>query len=77
LDNPYESEDECEADDESDIAQFSGFKGSESPEHNFVSATLNVPGLIRPIWKSMNLAENWLVTGSAMETRRNKGNNKK
>jgi len=77
LDNPNESEDNCGADDESDIEWCIGIKASESPEHRIVSATSNVPGLIRPTQKSMKQAQKWLVTVSAKETRRNKGNKKK
>jgi hypothetical protein len=45
----------------------------EFREQQDVSAAPNVPGLIRPIWKSKRYAENVLVTVNAMETRRNKG----
>jgi len=48
----------------------------ESPEHWVVSAALNVPGLIRPTWQSMNQAQMGLMTVTAMETMRNKGNKK-
>jgi len=57
LDNPNESEDECEADDESDTESCSGIKVSESPEHRVVSAAPNVLVLIRPTWKSMKQGE--------------------
>jgi hypothetical protein len=76
LDNPNESEDKCEADDESDPEPCSGIKASESPEHRVVGAAPNVPGLFRPTRKSMKQAETGLVTVSTMETRRNKRNKK-
>ena len=74
--NPNESENDSEADVESDIEPSFGIKASESPEHCVVSAAPNVPGLIRPTLKLMKQAEKGLVTVSAMETRRNKGNKK-
>jgi len=77
FDNPNNSEGDCKADDESDIEPHNGIKDSESPEHWVVSATPNVPGLIRPTWRSKTLAEMGLMTVSAMETRKNKGNKKK
>jgi len=52
LDNPNDSEDDCAADDKSDIEQNNGIKDSERPEQQDVSAAPNVPGLVRPIRKS-------------------------
>jgi hypothetical protein len=51
LDNANDSEDECEADDESDIEPGSGITASESPQHRVVSAAQNVPGLLGPTQK--------------------------
>jgi len=77
LDNPNDSEDDCAADDESDIEQYNGIKDSECPEQQDVSAVPNVPGLVRPTRKSKTQAEKLLVTVNAVETRRNKGGKKK
>jgi len=77
LDNPNESEEGCEADDESDMEPDIGINALESQEHWVVSAALNVAGLIRPTWRSMKNTEMGLTTVSAMETRRNKGNRKR
>jgi len=77
LDNPNDSEDHCEAHDNSDMEQCSGLKASEILEHHVVNAMPNVPGLIWPTQKAMKQAEKVLVTVSAMETRRNMGNKKK
>jgi hypothetical protein len=74
LDNPNGSEDECEADDESDTEPSSGINASESPEHQVVSAAPNVPELIWPTRKLMKQADKVLVMVSTMETRRNKRN---
>jgi len=77
LDNTNDSEENCEADDESNIEPDNDIKASESPEDWVVSGARNIPGLIWPTWRSMKKAENGLITVSAMETRRNKGNRKK
>jgi hypothetical protein len=73
LDNPNDSEDDCAADDESDIGPDNGIEDPECPEQQDVSAAPNVPGLVRPTRKSQRQAEMLLVTGNAVETRRNKG----
>jgi len=52
LDNPNDSEDDWEADDESDMELHNGIEDSETLEQRDVSATPNVPGLIRPIRRS-------------------------
>jgi hypothetical protein len=49
LDNPNDSEDDWETDDESDMEQDNSSENSDTPEVQNVSATPNVPGLIRPI----------------------------
>jgi len=77
LDNPNDSEDECAADDESDIGPNNGIEDPECPEQHHVSAALTVPGLVWPTRKSTRQAENLLVTVNAVETRRNKGGKKK
>jgi len=77
VDNPIESEDECVADNESDIEPWSGITSLESPWHHVLSAAPNVPGLIRLIRKSMKLAETGLVPVSTIETRRNNGKKQK
>jgi len=69
---PNDSEDDCAADDESDIEQNNGIEDSESPEQQDVSAAPNVPGLVWPTRKSKRQAEKVLVTVNAVETRRNK-----
>jgi len=77
LDNPNDSEDDCAADDESDIEQYNSIEDSECPQQHDVSAAPNVPGLVQPTRKSKRQAEKVLVTVSAVETRRNKGGKKK
>jgi len=77
LDNPIESEEDCTVDDESDIEQNNGIEDPECPEQQDVSTTPNVPGLVRPTWKSKRQAEKLLVMVNAAETRRNKGGKKK
>jgi len=77
LDNPNDSEDDCAADDESDIEHNNGIEDAECPEQQDVSAPPNVPGLVRPTRKSKRHAEKALVMVNAVETRRNKGGKKK
>jgi len=77
LDNPNDSEEDCAADDESDIEHNNGIEDPECPEQQDVSATPNVPGLVRPTRKSKRQAEKVLVTVIAVETRRNKRGKKK
>jgi len=48
LNNPNQSEDDCEADNESDVEQDNCFEDLECPEQQDVCATPNVPGSIRP-----------------------------
>jgi len=52
LDNPVDNEEDCAADDESDIQQNNGIEDPECPEQQDVSAAPNVPRLVRPTWKS-------------------------
>jgi len=77
LDNPKDSEEDCAADDESDIEHNNGIEDPECREQQDVSAAPNVPGLVRSTWKSKRQAEKVLVTVNAVETRRNKGGKKK
>ena len=74
MDNPNDSEDNCEADVKSDMELDNGMEASESPELQDVSSTPNVLGVIRPTRKLKNKAEDSLVTVNAITTRRNKGN---
>jgi len=77
LDNPEDSEEDCAADDESDIEHNNAIEDAECPEQQDVSATPNVPGLVRLTRKSKSQSEKLLVTVNAVETRRNKGGKKK
>jgi hypothetical protein len=70
-------EDDWEADNESDLEQDNITDDSETTAERDVSAAPNVPGLIGPTRNSKRQAEMVIVTVSAMETRRNKGNKKK
>ena len=73
LDYPNVSEDDGATDVESAIRQDTGIEHPECPEQRDESAAPNVPGLIRPIWKSQRQAEMVLLTFNAIEMRRNKG----
>jgi len=77
FDSANDSEDDCAADDESDIEQYNGIEDTECPEEQHVSSAPNVPALVRPTWKSKRLAELVLVTVSVVEIRRNEGGKKK
>jgi hypothetical protein len=77
LDNPNDREEDCAADNESDIEHNNCIKDPECPEQQNVSATPNVPELVRPTQKSKRQAEMVVVTVNAVETRRNKGGKKK
>jgi hypothetical protein len=77
LDNPNDTEDDCAADDESELEQDNGIEDPECPEQRDVSAAPNVPGLNRPTQKSKRLAEMVFVTVNAIETRMNNGLKKK
>jgi len=52
LDNPNDSEDDCAADDESDIGPNNGNEDQECPERQDVSTAPNVPRLVWPARKS-------------------------
>jgi len=77
LDNPNDSEEDCAVDNESDIEPNTGIEDPEYPEQQDVSATPNVPRLVRPTWKSKRLAEKVLATVNAVEMQRNKGGKNK
>jgi hypothetical protein len=77
LDNPNDSEEDCTADDDSDIEQNNCIEDPECREQQDVSAAPNVPGLVRPTRKSKRQAEKVLMTVKAAETRSNTGGKKK
>jgi len=77
LHNATNSEDDCVADVESDIEQVNGIGDSECLEQRDLSAAANVSGLIRPLRKSMRLAEQVLVSAFVIAMRRNKRVKKK
>jgi len=61
LDNPNDSEDDWEADTESDMQLDNCSEESETPELRTVSAAPNVPGLIRPTSaKNISVRAEWL-----------------
>ena len=71
------SEDDSEADIESNEELDNSIHVLESPEQQDVSAAPNVPRLIQPSKRSQKTAEKRIVTVSARETKRNKGTKKK
>jgi hypothetical protein len=77
LDNPNDSEEDCAADDESNIGPGGGVWDPRCLGQQDLSAAPNVPGLVRPTQKSKRQAEQLMVTVNAVETRRNKGGKKK
>jgi len=77
LDNPNDSEEDCTADDHSDIHHNNCIEDLECPEMQDVSAAPNVPRLVRLTWKSKRQAQKVFMTVNAAETRRNKGGKKK
>jgi len=77
LDNPNDSEDDWEAQNESDMELDNSSEESETMELPNVSAAPNVPGLIQPIVPSMKKVEKALLTVNIMEMRRDKGIKKK
>ena len=77
MDNPNDYEEDCAADDESDIEYNNSIDDSECPEEQDVTATPNVHRLVPPTRKSKRQAEKVLLTVNAVETRRNKGGKKK
>jgi len=77
LDNPNDSEENCAANNDSDIEHINCIEDPVCPAQQDVSAAPNVSGLVRPTYKSKKQAEKVLVTVNAAETRRNKGGKKK
>jgi len=77
LDNPNDSEEDCAADDESDIEPNTGIDDPECPEQQDASAAPNVPRFVWPTRKSNRQAEELLLMVNAVETWRNKGGKKK
>jgi hypothetical protein len=77
MDNPNHSEDDCAADDESNIEQYTGLEESDCLEQQDLSAATNVPRFVRPTRKSKTQADNVLVTGNAVEMPRNTGGKKR
>jgi len=77
LDNPNDSEENCAADDDSYIKHKNCIEDQECPGHQDVSATPNVPGLVRLTRMSKRQAEKVVVMVNAAETWRNKGGKKK
>jgi len=77
MDNPNATDDDCEADIESDMELNNCIENPECPARRDVSVAANVPGLRRPTYSSMKKAEQGLRTVTAMETSRSKGNKKK
>jgi hypothetical protein len=77
LDNPNDSEDDCAADDKSDIVQYNYIEDSECQEQQDVSATPNMPELVGPTRKSKRHSDKVLLTVNAVETQRTTGGKKK
>ena len=77
LDNPNESEDHCEADNESNVVLDNYFENAQCPEQQAVCAAPNVPGLIRSTQNSRKEIDKVSLTVTATETWRIRGNRKK
>jgi hypothetical protein len=77
LGNPNDSEENCTADDDSDIEHNNWIEDPECTEQQDVSAMPNVPRLVRPTRKSKRQAEKVLVTVNAVEMWRNTGGKEK
>jgi len=73
LDNPNDCEDDCGVQIASDIERHNTIEDPDCPEKRDVGAEPNVPGLIRPTWKSKRQAEEVVMTVIAIEMRRNNG----
>jgi len=68
------SMDDWVADVNSDMKNYIGIQVLDCSEHRNVNTTLNVTWVIWPTWRSMKQTDKGLMTVTAMETRRNKGN---
>jgi len=77
LHDPNDSFDDCMAEVDSHIEQDNGIEDQESPKQRDVTATPNIPWLIRPTRQSKRQAEKVFMTYDLIEMRRNKGVNKK
>jgi hypothetical protein len=77
LDNPNDSEEDCAADNDSDIEHNNCIEDPERPEQQDGSAAPNMPRLVRPTRKSKRQTEKVLMSVNAAETRGNKGGKKK
>jgi len=77
LDTPNDTEDDWKADNDSDMELDNGSEDSETLEQQNVSGAPDVPRWIRPIRRSKKQAEKILMMVNIMETRRNKGIEKK
>jgi len=77
LDNPNDSEDNWEADNESDMELDNCREDSETRQHRIVSAAPNVPGLIPPTRRSKQKVEKAFMMVNILELRSNKGIKKK
>jgi len=73
LDNPDDSEDNCAADNESDIDQNNVFEDLDYPEQQDMSAAPDAPGLVQPTQKSKRQTEKLFVTVNEIDMRRNQG----
>ena len=69
LDNPNKKEENCAADDKSNIDPNTGIEDPACSEQHDVSAAPTLPGLVRPTWKSKRQAEQVLVMVNGVETR--------
>jgi len=73
LDNPTDTEDNWEADNESETELDNGVEHSKPPEQRNVSDVLNIPGLIQPTLRLKKNSEQVLMMVGTMEMWRNKG----
>jgi hypothetical protein len=73
LNKPKDSEEDCAADDESNVEHNNCIQDLECPEQKDVSAAPNVHGLVHPRQKSKRQAKKVLVIVNAVETKRNEG----
>jgi hypothetical protein len=77
LDNSNQTEDNWEANNESDVELDNGSENSETSQQRKDCAAPNVPGLIRSIRPTKTKVEKPLMTVDIMERRRNTGIKKK
>jgi len=73
MDNSDNSENDKEADYESNIELGNGVEDLETSEQWNVGAALNVPWFIQPTWRSKKQGIKMLIVVNTIETRRNKG----